>query len=323
MPSYIIILIILIICSAFFSGSETILISLYRTGGKHLKDQKLRRLLTDPDRLLSTLLLGNNLVNVAASAIATHLAILRFGSYGLAIATGVMTFLILTFGEILPKTVGLKSADKLALKIIKPVWYMSIVFYPVCKALTLFAGLFTKGKAGLQPAVTEEEIKAVVEMGEESGAIESEEKEIIHRVFELGDTRVKEIMIPKQAIVAIQADEEVKDALNVATSSGYSRIPVYGNGIENIVGILYTKDLLNQINGGIKEQKIHGIMRQPYFVPESKRLDDLLQEFQRKRIQIAIVTNGNGETVGIATLEDIIEEMLGEIYDECDIEKAD
>ncbi|HIH97632.1 MAG TPA: HlyC/CorC family transporter [Thermoplasmata archaeon] len=318
---YIIVLILLIVCSAFFSGSETILISLYRTGGRHLKEPKLKKLLAAPDRLLSTMLLGNNLVNVAASAIATHLAILRFGSYGMAIATGVMTFAILTFGEILPKSIGLRNADKFALKVVKPVWYISIVFYPICKLLIMFAGLFTKGKANLQPQVTEEEIKAVVDLGEESGAIEPEEKEMIHKVFKLGDTLVKEIMVPKALIVSIKVDVKFRDAFDLATSSGYSRIPVYERGTKKVVGILYTKDLLNKVNGGIQEGEVREIMRRPYFVPESTRLDDLLQEFQEKRIQIAVVTKDDDKVTGIVTLEDVIEEMVGEIYDESDIVK--
>jgi putative hemolysin len=331
---YFVVLGILIALSAFFSGSEAALTSLYRTGGRHLKEPRLKELLAKPDRLLSTVLLGNNLVNVSASAIATHLSSIYYGKLGLAIATGIMTFLILTFGEILPKSISLQNAEKRAKRIIKPIWYMSIVFYPICRVMAGFVNVFTRGKANLKPQITEEEIKAVIAMGEESGAIEHEEREMIHRVFDLGDKKVKQIMIPLSRVFVINIEATLKGALELVKDTNYSRIPVYSNTLNNITGILYSKDLLNNITGilyskdlfkefenGISDAKVKKIVRPTFFVSEEEFLDDLLDKFQSKRIHMAIVKNEKGEAVGIATLEDVIEEMVGEIYDESDKEK--
>ena len=309
------VLLVLLFLSAFFSASETALTSMFRTKARFLNDKRLTSLLENPERLLTTILIGNNLVNVAASTIAASLAISRFGNYGLGIATGVVTFLILIFGELIPKTLAMRKSEMISKLVSTPIWVLSIVFYPVGRVLGAFAGIFVKGKA--LPNISKEEIHGILDVWEESGAVESEEKKMIHSIFELGYTSVKEVMTARMDIFAMNSDVEVGEALEQIAKTGYSRIPIYESDIDNIIGVIYAKDLLKHRTdvGRPAKEFIHP----PYYIPESKRVDELLQEFQRNAIQIAVVIDEHGGTAGLITLEDILEEMVGEIFDEYDI----
>lgn len=335
----IILLIILLGLSAFFSGSETALIGLGRIKRKQLVKKKVpraeivQRLMTHPDRILITILIGNNLVNIAAAAIATSLAIQFFGNTGVGIATGVMTLLILTFGEITPKAYASHNAARMALKAARPLEIMQRSIYPIVLGLSHMARGISKAFGGEVKSqsnmfATEEEFKIMVSVGSEEGIIEEEEKEMIHSVIEFGDTTVKDVMIPQEEMVCVEVNQTTGDALDLAVDSGYTRIPVYEKTVDHVIGILHVKDLLSFLDQLIEmDQKsreqitVGKMMRLAYHIPETKKLDILLHEMQDKRVHIAIVVDENGNTSGLATLEDLLEEIVGEIFDEYDVQK--
>ncbi|MDY6966638.1 MAG: hemolysin family protein [Halobacteriota archaeon] len=319
-------LFLLLLLSAFFSGSETAIISLSKAKVRYLADEGIRRaktlqkLLEDPHRLLSTILLCNNFVNIAASAIATSLAIDYFNSYGVAFATGGMTFLILTFGEITPKRVAIRHAERFSLLVAGPIAVLSFVLFPISRVLNAITDPFVKltgGEDRENPLVTEEEIRTLVDVGEKEGVFEENEREMIHRVFELGDTVVRELMTARTDMVSLEVKQSMEECLDLITSHGYSRIPVFEERMDNIVGVIYAKDILSYIWKKEKPQ-VKEIMRPPYFVPETKMVDELLKEFQRGKMHIAIVIDEYGGTSGLITIEDIIEEIFGNIFDEYD-----
>jgi gliding motility-associated protein GldE len=320
---------VLFLLSAFFSGSETAYLAVSRAKIRKLaKDgdpraQVLLHLIEHPNRVIVTILVGNNLVNITAASLATSLAIEAFGSKGIGIATGVVTLIVLIFGEITPKSYSATNAEKVALFVARPIYLLMKLLAPLVLLLSKFAKLLVKsfgGEVKLGPFITEEELKMLVEVGEEVGAIEKEEKEMISGIFEFGDTDVKEIMVPRIDMKCIEAGESIETARKLILETGHSRIPVYEGSIDNIIGILYAKDLLKYLNSkGAKPKSLREIIRPAYFVPETKKLDDLLREFQQNRVQIAIVVDEYGGTAGMVTLEDILEEIVGEIKDEYDI----
>ncbi len=320
---------VLFLLSAFFSGSETAYLAVSRAKIRKLaKDgdpraKVLLHLIEHPNRVIVTILVGNNLVNITAASLATSLAIEAFGSKGIGIATGVVTLIVLIFGEITPKSYSATNAEKVALFVARPIYLLMKLLAPLVLLLSKFAKLLVKsfgGEVKLGPFITEEELKMLVEVGEEVGAIEKEEKEMISGIFEFGDTDVKEIMVPRIDMKCIEAGESIETARKLILETGHSRIPVYEGSIDNIIGILYAKDLLKYLNSkGAKPKSLREIIRPAYFVPETKKLDDLLREFQQNRVQIAIVVDEYGGTAGMVTLEDILEEIVGEIKDEYDI----
>lgn len=320
-------LVVLLIFSAFFSASETAFVSVKRHRIKKLasQDKRAKRLLglfENPNRVIASILVGNNIVNISASAIAAGLAIEYFGSYGIGIATGIVTLYILLFGEIIPKSYAAYNAEKFLLafgrgvvlfvKILSP---LVVIFTVISKRIVRsFGGEVTFGRD-----ITQEDLKAMVEVGEEEGIIEKEEKEIIASVFEFGETTVREIMVPRVDMKCISIDASLEEARELIIKTGHSRIPVYEGSIDNIVGILHAKDLLKYNH---HEISLRDIIREPLFIPENKKLDDLLKEFREKKIQIAIVVDEYGGTAGMVTIEDILEELVGEIMDEFDVEEA-
>ncbi len=320
---------LLFLLSAFFSGSETAYLAVSRAKIRKLaKDgdpraQVLLHLIEHPNRVLVTILVGNNLVNITAASLATSLAIEAFGSKGIGIATGVVTLIVLIFGEITPKSYSATNAEKVALFVARPIYLLMKLLAPLVLLLSKFAKLLVKsfgGEVKLGPFITEEELKMLVEVGEEVGAIEKEEKEMISGIFEFGETDVREVMVPRIDMKCIDAKESIETARKLILETGHSRIPVYEGSIDNIIGILYAKDLLKYLNSkGAKPKSLREIIRPAYFVPETKKLDDLLREFQQNRVQIAIVVDEYGGTAGMVTLEDILEEIVGEIKDEYDV----
>ncbi|MFQ6136042.1 MAG: hemolysin family protein [Candidatus Hydrothermarchaeales archaeon] len=325
-------LFVLLLLSGFFSGSETALISLNKIRIRKLMEEGVKnafiidKLLGHPDKLLATILVGNNLVNIAAAAIATSLAITFFGNTGIGIATGVMTLLVLIFGEITPKGFATENAEKISLKVARPIDWLVRIFYPVVEVLTLVTNFFIEALGGeskkIGPFVTEEEIRMLVDVGEEEGVIEKDEAEMIEGVFEFGDTTVKEVMSPRIDMECIESDAELNDAISLVIETGHSRIPVFEESVDNIVGIVYSKDLLGYLKRGETKTKVRDVMRDAYFIPETKKLDDLLREFQKKKVQIAMAVGEYGGTAGLVTLEDLLEEIVGEIVDEHDMEAA-
>ncbi|MFQ5974990.1 MAG: hemolysin family protein [Candidatus Hydrothermarchaeales archaeon] len=326
------VLFVLLFLSGFFSGSETALISLNKFRVRKLVEEGAKnadivdRLLENPDKLLATILVGNNLANIAAAAIATSLAMNFFGSAGVGIATGVITLLVLVFGEITPKGLATKNAEKISLRVAKPIDLMVRIFYPVVEVLNFVTTPLLKVLGGevpkMAPFITEEELRMLVDVGEEEGVIEKDEAEMIESVFEFGDTAVTEVMTPRVDMVCVDIEADINEAISSTVETGHSRIPVYEGNIDKIVGITYSRDLLGLLNEGKLKTSVKDAMRSAYFIPETKKLDDLLREFQDKKIQVAIVVDEYGGTAGVVTLEDVLEEIVGEIADVHDMGAA-
>ncbi|NNF99254.1 MAG: HlyC/CorC family transporter [Desulfobacteraceae bacterium] len=323
MLNQLILLLVLLILSGFFSSAETALFSISRTKARHLAKEKGRsfalisRMKEDPHRLLSTILIGNNVVNVAAASLATALAISAFPNYAVGAATAIMTLLILVFGEVFPKSIATRNNVMIAKLTIIPIFWLSRILMPLIWFLNFIPKI--AGKIKKTHSVTEAELMTFVEVVEEQGEIKEEEKELIHNVFEFDDTKASEIMTPRADMFVIDSNEEL-DLKHVA-ESGYTRIPVIDGDIDHVVGILNVKDLIPiqaAANGAIDVRKI---MRKPYFVPENKKLDSLLKQFKKRKNHIAIVVDEHGGISGLITLEDSLEELVGEIRDETDKEE--
>ncbi len=325
MAMELILLAVLIILSALFSGVETAVISVNKIKIKHLLEKNVKnakvldKIKNDSHKTISTLLIGNNIVNIAASALSTSLAIKRFGSIGPAIATGIMTFVILVFAEITPKTIANSKPEKVALFFAKVVNFLNIVLTPIRKFLDIFTLFITKlfGIKNTERTITEEEIKSIVNISEKEGEIKSIEKDMIHKIFQFNDIEVEKIMTPKNDITMFEENTKVKDALTKMIKTGYSRFPIYEKDNDKVTGIAYLKDIV-KIMQKKRNPKLKEIAKKPFFVPESKKIDKLLKEFQKKKIHIAPILDEYGTFVGLVTIEDLIEEIVGEIYDEQD-----
>lgn len=316
-------LLVLLVLSGFFSSAETALFSISKTKARHLAKSKskvyqlIQQMKDDPHRLLTTILIGNNLVNVAAASMATAVTLKFFPNYAVGIATGIMTLLILVFGEVLPKSIATRNNVLIAKIIIYPIYWLSILLYPAVLFLNFIPKL--TGKIKKTPAITEEELMTFVEMVEEEGEIKEEEKELIHKIFEFDDTNASEIMTPRADMFVIEADKELK--LDKIVKSGFTRIPVIEGNIENVIGIINIKDVFLHQATSDKEIDIRKIMTKPYFVPENKKLDKLMHQFKKRKHHIAIVVDEHGGVSGLITLEDALEEIVGEIRDETDKEE--
>lgn len=322
-----------IVFSGFFSATETALTSLNELKVKHILQEKgekakdLELWLLHPNKVLNTILIGNNIVNILGSVVATQLSVKIFGDASIAITTGVMTFLVLIFGEITPKTFAKHNPDKISLLSMKLLKLFFFLFYPVSYSMNKFVKILIKIAGGDvdkgAPKITEDEIEFFISVGEKEGVLENQKREMLHNIFEISDTLAKEVMVPRPDLVSIRYGTPIDDVLDIITKSEYSRIPVYENKLDNILGILYVKDFLKYIKQDIKGIDIKAILRKPYFVPSTKRIDDLLREFQLNRIHFAVVIDEYGGVDGIVTLEDILEEIVGEIRDEYDKDEVD
>jgi len=316
----VVVLIVLLILSGFFSSAETALFSISKAKAIHLAKQKgttnrlIKKLKDDPHRLLSTILIGNNIVNVGASAIATAITIRLVANNAVGIATGVMTFLILIFGEIFPKSLATRNNILIARLVIIPLYWFSVLFTPIIVFLNFIPKL--TGKIQKKPAVTEEELMTFVEVVEEEGEIKEAERELIHNIFEFDDTNASEIMTPRADMFVIDVNEELK--LEEIVKSGFTRIPVIDGDIDHVVGILNIKDLLMHQATSEQAVDVRKIMREAYFVPENKKLDNLLHQFKKRKQHMAIIVDEHGGVSGLITLEDALEEIVGEIVDETD-----
>jgi CBS domain containing-hemolysin-like protein len=278
-----VVLIFLLFLSGFFSSSETALFSISKSKAKHIAKkegrsyQLIMKMKEDPHRLLTTILIGNNVVNLGAAALATSVTIKIFPNYAVGIATGVMTFLILVFGEVLPKSIATRNNVMIARIAIFPLFWLSILFYPIIKFLD-FIPMLT-GKIRKSPSATEEELMTFVDVVEEEGEIKEEERELIYNIFEFDDTSASEIMTPRADMFVIEADESLK--LEDIVKSGFTRIPVIEDSIDNVIGIVYIKDLFMHYATSGPDVDVRKIMRKPYFAPERKKLDKLLHEFKK------------------------------------------
>ncbi|MBW1996240.1 MAG: HlyC/CorC family transporter, partial [Deltaproteobacteria bacterium] len=323
MENQIILLFILLVLSGFFSSSETALFSISRIRIRHMAKQDgqafklIEKMRGNPHKLLTTILIGNNLVNVAAATVATSITMDYFPHYALGIATGIMTFLILVFGEVLPKSVATRNNILIAKLTIYPIYWLSVLFYPISVFLNFIPKLTEKIKK--TPTATEEELMTFVEVVEEEGEIKEEEKEFIHNIFELDDKSAAEIMTPRADMFVIDVNEKLD--LETIAKSGFTRIPVIEGDIDHVIGILNIKDLFSHLAAGNTEINVRKIMTKPYFVPENKKLDQLLHQFKRRKHHMAIVVDEHGVVSGLITLEDALEEIVGEIRDETDKEE--
>jgi CBS domain containing-hemolysin-like protein len=314
--------------SAFFSASEIAIFSSNKIRVKKYAEDGnknailIEQMFENPDRVLNTILVGNNIVNLGAAAVATALAMDFFGNIGIGIATGIIALLILTFGEIVPKSYAAKNADQVALAVAKPMVFLIQLFKPVVLIFNALANLPIKVLGGEAikptPRITQDELKMLLKLGEQEGVVEKREKKMINGVFEFGEKTAKEVMLPRIDMDCIEVNSTLEEALRVLLKNKRSRLPVYDGTIDNIVGILNLKDLLHLIKEKRYSTPIKEIIRPPYFIPESKKLSDLLKEFQQNRIQMAIVVDEYGGTAGLITLEDVLEEIVGEILDEYD-----
>lgn len=319
----IILLLILGLVSFFFSASETSIIGLSKIRLHHMISKGIKfalhiqRLVTNLDKFIVAILVGNNFVNIAISAIITAAFVHIFGyTWGIVIATLTTALLVLIFCEIIPKILAIKHTEKIAL-FTAPLMELFIkLFHPIIVFFTQASNIILRilriGPTNRSPLITEEELRTMIEIGKEEGVLSDEERKMLHRIFEFGDTRLSEVMVPKDKIIAVNINTTSEELLNIFVEEGHARLPVYDGTIENIVGIIYARDLLY-----ILRDKglflLQDLLRQAYYVPESTRVNELLKKFQVDKIQIAIVIDGQKKTVGLVTLEDLIEEIVGEI----------
>lgn len=315
----------LFICSGIFSGSEIAFVSLSQAKVRSLKKAKRRnakfveKLKASPHQFLITILIGNNLVNIAASVLTTVWVTKRFGSQWLGLATGVLTLLVLIFGEIVPKNYAQLHAEGFALVMAPWIYFLQKMLFPIVWILTIiskYVVVFLGGKHTGPPAVTEEELIAMVSISAESGAIEKGEKDMINAVLELDDTRVASIMNPQTEIVGISAKKTLDDAVELFINTYHSRILIFGDDPYDIVGLLHIRDCLKykQLHSGSSPLTDLHLMK-PVFVPETKRINNLFKELQKNRKHLAIVVDEHGAVTGLVTIEDILEEVFGEIRD--------
>jgi CBS domain containing-hemolysin-like protein len=318
----------LVALSAFFSGLEVALISISKgqlrriviEGKKGAKS--LEKLKSNPSRMLVTLLLGNNLVNVAAAAVATELATTAFGNLGLGIATGIMTMILLVFGEITPKAYCNIHAEPIALRFSRVILGMQFALYPIVRALEgATKGIFQMTGSNETPKpMSEEEVRAVIDVGVEEKALQKSEQEMMEDVMEFHDTKVRAIMTPRNKMFVLDARMLLWDALPLLNESGYSRIPIMEDTKDNIVGIVHIRDVLKAVETKTSYMMLKDVARKPLFVSMEMGINKLMKEFQGRHIHMAVVVDEHGSTEGIVTLEDIIEELVGEIADETDVE---
>lgn len=330
MTGSIIILVLLVILSGFFSGSETAIISVSDAKVRSLVKQKVKGSATlyllkqNPHKLLITILIGNNLANIGASVLAAVVFTELFGSNGLGIATGVMTFFVLVFGEITPKSFATKYSVKMSLVLAKPLQLLQILFAPIIWVMDGIVQLLMKitGSKFNEEQVSEEEIKALIELGAEKGSIQKREKELLKNILQFNDIAVEEVMTPRVSIEALTVDTSLQEAIDFVIKKSHSRIPVFEDSIDNIVGIVTIKDVLIFSEKFNINKKLENCdLKKPLFVPVSKKIDVLFREFQKARTHLAVVVDEYGGTAGLVTLEDLLEEIVGEIIDESDIEE--
>ena len=325
----IIVAIVILLClSAFFSGSETALMAISRIRLKHLAETKPRRaqrvehVLKKPERLIGAILLGNNLVNVAMSALATVFAISLWGERGIVYVTVVLTVLILIFAEITPKVFAKHFNEPVSFIVAPILNIIMIIFHPIVFLVVYISNkiLFLMGIDVTRiesPPLTEEEIMTYIKIGWGDGAITTNERQMLSQVFTLNDKTVGEVMIPKERMITLDADASLEEIFSVILKTGHSRFPIRRGPHPDIIGFIHAKDLFRLMEEK-RSDSIADIIRPPYFVVENKKIDAQLQSFQRRKLHQAIVRNHAGAVVGLITLEDILEELVGSIQDEHD-----
>lgn len=326
----IIVLILLIAISAFFSASETALTTVNQVRMRTLADQGNRRaarvlkVTEKSHKMLSAILIGNNVANLSASSLSTSLTIQLLGNKGVGIATGILTVAILIFGEISPKTMATLRAERISMRFCSIIYVLMTILTPVIFVINAMAGgvlrLMGVDPSAQKKSITEQEIRTIMDIGHEEGAIETEEKEMINNLFDFGDDVAREIMIPRIDISFIQADASYDEVLSLYKKEKYTRYPIYESSTDDVIGILNVKDMLLSDRDSFH---LRSIMRQPYFTYETKNLSELFFEMKSASSAMAIVLDEYGVTAGLITLEDLLEEIVGEIHDEYDSEEEE
>lgn len=335
-PISFLIIIFCIICIAILSSSEVAFIAVSRIRLRHLiekdnQNAKIAQKIRDQhDKLFSAVIFSGNLFTILATSVGTAMALRFFGEdFGVIIATIIMTFLTVVFGELAPKTFAVTHAERITLYMAKPIEIyiklispLVLIFNKISNSIIRFFG----GEVKPTPQfMTEEDLRAMINIGEEDGAIEKDEKTMLHNVFEFGDKKVSEAMVPRTEIVAIPENAIVADVLELVSTKGYSRYPVIKESVDIVVGILYVKDILLKMS---KEEvtgqtAINNLVRDAYYIPESKMVTELLDDMQKDKFQIAIIVDEHGGTAGLITLEDIMEEIVGSLQDEFEAIEAE
>ncbi|GCD09874.1 hemolysin family protein [Clostridium sp. FP2] len=324
-------LVILLGFSAFFSSSETALMTLSKIRLRHMVESEIKgaalinKLLKNPSKLLGGILVGNTVANIGASALATSLAIKylgpSLGDSAVGIATAIMTIFVLIFGEITPKSLAAQNSEKVALKVARPISLITFILNPLITVLIYITNAIIKilgGEIGKQrPFITEEELKTMVSVSHEEGVLEGEEKQMIYNVFEFGDSQAKDVMTPRTDMIVANVTSTYEELIRIFKQEQFSRVPIYQETIDNIIGVLYLKDLIFFENE-IEEFTIEKHMRVPYFTYEFKSTVDLFADMRLKRVPIAILLDEYGGTAGLVTIEDLVEEIVGDIDDEYD-----
>lgn len=318
--------------SGFFSMSETALVSADRFELRHLVERgdrrakRLEMMLDQPERLLTTILLGNNLVNIAATALATSVALTLFDSYAVAISTAIMTFMVLVFAEITPKSIAVRRSLSLALRVSAPLRVVENVLWPfvrlfsaIAKVMLLFVGIKTSEHT---PFVTQAQIEGLVRMGAQEGEVETFEAHVISEVFDFTETDIHEVMTPMETVQYVRKAATLREALELSARTGHSRIPVVDGDFDHVLGFVHVKDLLRFTDEELGSEPVTDVLRAVLFVRHDAHSDKVLVRMQREHKVMAIIQDGEGHNVGIATAEDLLEELVGEITDEFDKEIA-
>nr|WP_294667298.1 hemolysin family protein [uncultured Blautia sp.] len=319
-------ILLLVLLSAFFSSAETSMTAANRIRIHSLAEQgdkraiTLEKVISNSGKMLSTILIGNNIVNIAASSLATTFTMKVFGNMYIGIATGVMTLLVLLFGEITPKTIATLKADDLALSYARPIYALMTVLTPIIYIVDKLAGgilfILRVDPNAKTNIITEHELRSIVNAGQENGVIEREEKQMIYNVFDFGDSAAKDVMIPRIDMTFIDVNSTYQELMDIFKEDMHTRFPVYEDNTDNVIGIINIKDLL--LYPDKEPFSIRKILREPYFTYEYKRTTDLMMEMRKASVNLAIVLDEYGSTAGLVTLEDLLEEIVGEIRDEYD-----
>jgi putative hemolysin len=333
LPYQIAALVVLVLLAAFFSAAEAALVSVSRLRARAMAERRLRGsrqlqfIVDDKSRFLTSMLVGNTIALLAADSLATYLALSLGIPSGAIGSTIVMSAVFLLFGEILPKTAATGDSERWALRLAAPIRYVSFVVTPVARLFEIATNLFLRlfGIKHTHGAyVTEEDIRALVNVGAEQNVIEEQERELIHSVMEFGDTIVREVMKPRLEVVAVSIEDSPRRILDVVIAEGYSKLPVYQESKDDIVGVIHDRELLVALaNGTLAHANVRALMRTAVHVPETKKIADLLREMQRDKFSLAIVVDEYGGTAGLVTMEDLLEEIVGEIRDEHDIDEQE
>ena len=333
MIALIIVIILGLVVAGFAAAAETSLTSVSRIRMRSLADDGNRRARTvtrlhaDPNAYLSTILSLNTVAVIVASTATALLIGTYLASFPQALGAAVLSIFVLIFCEIAPKSLALRFNERVALALAGPVLLLTRLLRPLIWGLSAFSRLIvrvaTKGHAVRGPFVTEEELKLLLYVGEQEGIVEQEEREMIHGILEMTDKLVREVMVPRVDVVAAETTDSIADVIRLIIERGYSRIPIYEDNIDNIVGVVYAKDLLRTGAPGHEPRSLSAIARQPYFTPEAKHVGELLRDMKERKVHIAVVVDEHGGTAGIVTFEDLIEEIVGPIRDEYDMREIE